>query len=184
MVHAAFRLLAGAEPRVGGIDLDPAFEREGTGALYGSKVSSPPRIDGLSQPWAGRVFLNPPYESKLVGPFVEKLLSEPVEQAQSSWSTTQRKPSGAKRYLSVRTLSVSLRADIQFLDSGGSPKLSPLQGQMILGIGIEVESFRRELQSTPGLCYAQTEMGLLVITGAGKTRIKSSSASLTNAFRA
>ena len=130
---------------MGGIDLDPASsekaqETVGAGSFFTAED------DGLSQPWSGRVFLNPPYESKLVGPFVEKMLSEPVEQAiilvnnatETKWGQALLERADAVCFPSGR---------IQFLDSEGIPKQSPLQGQMIIGIGIEVESFLREFQN-------------------------------------
>ena len=138
-------IIEAARGCMGGIDLDPASsekaqETVGAGSLFTAED------DGLSQPWAGRVFLNPPYESKLVGPFVEKLLSEPVEQAiilvnnatETKWGQALLERADSVCFPSGR---------IQFLDSEGIPKQSPLQGQMIIGIGVEVESFRREFQN-------------------------------------
>ena len=139
-------LIEAARDCMGGIDLDPASSEKAQEAVRAERFYTA-EDDGLSQPWAGRVFLNPPYESKLVGPFVGKLLSEPVKQAiilvnnatETKWGQALLERADAVCFPSGR---------IQFLDSEGSPKQSPLQGQMIIGIGVEVKSFLREFQNT------------------------------------
>ena len=138
-------IIAAAGDCMGSIELDPASSEKAQETVLAERFFAA-EDDGLSQPWAGRVFLNPPYEAKLVGPFVEKLLSEPVEQAiivvnnatETKWGQALLERADAICFPSGR---------IKFLDSEGSPKQSPLQGQMIIGIGIEVEAFRREFQN-------------------------------------
>lgn len=60
---------------MGGIDLDPASSAEAqrlvqAGKWYGKQD------DGLSLPWAGCVWLNPPYSMPLIRQFVTKLIDE------------------------------------------------------------------------------------------------------------
>lgn len=57
----------------GGIDLDPASSAEAN-KIVKAEVYYDKETDGLRQPWAGRVFLNPPYKAGLVGKFVQKLV--------------------------------------------------------------------------------------------------------------
>lgn len=143
--HTPVPIIESARAAMGGIDLDPASSEKAQETV-GAESFFTEKDDGLTQSWSGRTWINPPYDAKLVGPFVEKLLSEPVEQAiilvnnatETKWGQALLQRADAVCFPSGR---------IRFLDSEGNPKLSPLQGQMIVGIGVEVDSFRREFQS-------------------------------------
>ena len=57
---------------MGNIDLDPASSLEANKVVRASRFYSL-EDNGLEKPWAGRVWLNPPYAEGLVGKFTQKL---------------------------------------------------------------------------------------------------------------
>lgn len=59
---------------LGGIDLDPASTPEANRTIQAATYYTA-KDNGLAQPWAGRVWLNPPY-GRLSGAFVSRLVEE------------------------------------------------------------------------------------------------------------
>ena len=64
-----------ARQALGAIDLDPASNAHAQKTVRASKFYTK-ADDGLSKPWTGRVFCNPPYSPGMVRKFTDRLLSD------------------------------------------------------------------------------------------------------------
>lgn len=121
---------------MGEIDLDPASCKVANENSVKAKRYFTKDDDGLSQEWAGRVWMNPPYASGLIEKFCQKLAeSEKVSEAiclvnngtETGWFHTLTTRATAVCFPRRR---VRFRnQDLQESDSG------PLQGQAIVYIG-------------------------------------------------
>ena len=135
---------------MGGIDLDPASSLEAQKTVQAERFFTL-ETNGLSQPWVGRIWMNPPYERMLVDLFVTKLVSESVEQAivlvnnatETDWGQTLLAAAQGVCFPAKR---------IRFLSPDGE-KGAPLQGQMICGLGVKASQFIREFDAF-GVCFS------------------------------
>ena len=70
-------IIAAARHALGGqIDLDPASTDQANKTVRAARFFTREQ-DGLSMPWSGRVWLNPPFSVGVIGKFVSKLVAEP-----------------------------------------------------------------------------------------------------------
>jgi phage N-6-adenine-methyltransferase len=138
-------LIERARAVLGEIDVDPASnefaQRTVKAATFYSKED-----DGLSKPWQGRVWLNPPYSRGVIGQFVAKLCAERkagrVEAAillthnhtETAWWQAAALGSHAICFPRARVKFESPRGDI------GSPQ----QGQAIFYFGSDVDKFSQK----------------------------------------
>lgn len=128
---------------MGDIDLDPASSFKAN-EIVGAKKIYTKENNGLIQKWNGKVYMNPPYGSELIGKFVNKLCesfdSGAVKQAivlvnnatETSWFQELAQRASSIVFPSSR---------IKFLDFEGNPKNTPLQGQALLYLGKNNDKF-------------------------------------------
>jgi ParB family chromosome partitioning protein len=133
---------------MGRIDLDPASSDVAQRSIKAGTYYTQ-ETDGLSQAWAGRVWLNPPYASGLIQLFVEKLcqhyaagdVSEAIaltnDAMETAWAQLLARHAAAVCFPSGR---------IRFLDALGTPG-APLQGQAVFYMGPGPTLFARVFEA-------------------------------------
>lgn len=127
---------------MGSIDLDPAS------SMFANKVVGAKKIytiedDGLTKQWRGRIWLNPPYASRLINKFCDKLcnhfIASEVTEAivlvnnatDTAWFNTLAKYASAIVFTNGR---------VRFYAYDGR-KSQPLQGQAVIYLGKNKEKF-------------------------------------------
>lgn len=132
-----------AQAVLGTIDLDPASSTVANKTVQ-AKMYYSLDDDGLSKDWFGRVWMNPPYSSELIGGFAEKLelhyLNGDIPEAivlvnnatETTWFQTMLIHASAVCFI---------RGRVKFIDVEGNPTGAPLQGQVILYLGNKPEVF-------------------------------------------
>lgn len=129
---------------LGGIDVDPASndiaQKTVLAEAYFTKQD-----DGLSKPWPGRVWLNPPYSRQLIGKFIDKLLEELGSghtRAAIVLVNAQTDAAWFQRALLRATAVAFPSKRIRFLRPNGKPsEHGPLQGQVFFYIGPDPHGF-------------------------------------------
>ena len=134
-------IVTAAHNVMGGIDLDPASSAAAQKTIRAARFFTV-GDDGLKQEWTGRVWLNPPYQRGLVDRFVSKLLTEPIDQACIIVNNATETDWGQRLLRSAFSVCF-LAGRVHYLSPDG-PKQSPLQGQMVCGLGTDEAAFKRE----------------------------------------
>lgn len=132
---------------MGEIDLDPASCEEANRIVDATKFYTA-KDDGLAQPWAGRVYLNPPYASALIVGFIDRLVDAfragAVTQAVVLTNNATDTRWFAKLVEAASAIVFSI-GRLRFWKEGDSDTPdSPLQGQAIAYLGPKVDVFLHE----------------------------------------
>ena len=131
---------------MGGIDTDPA-STETANLLVKAERFYTAEDDGLTRAWTGRVWLNPPYSSDLVGRFAAKLLDEISDGNTIEAIILVNNATETSWFQSLAWKAASVcfpKGRIKYLDPTGTPQLSPLQGQAFMYFGPNADVFQAE----------------------------------------
>lgn len=142
-------IIALARLTMGSIDLDPATTEICNTFVQAANIYTI-ETNGLSQPWYGNVWLNPPYAQPLIRHFCDKLVSERPNIKQACVLVNNATETAWFRSLlsiSARVCLVSPR--VKFVGVQGDSG-APLQGQIILYVGENVDAFKTHF-STLGI---------------------------------
>lgn len=133
------RYIESARKVMGAIDLDPA-SCAAANRIVKAEMFYTEENDGLSQPWHGRIWLNPPYSK--VDKFVEKLLESDFDQAivlvnnatETKWFCR----------LAERASAIIFHTGRLAFEKTGGETSKPMQGQAIIYIGDSPDIFLSE----------------------------------------
>ena len=131
---------------MGGIDTDPASHEEANKVVKATEFFTAEE-NGLHFEWVGRVFLNPPYEGKLIVQFMDKL-DESVDQGVTTEAVVLVNNATETRWFAVlASVSACLCFPTGRIKFWHPRKESvPLQGQCIAYIGANTEKFMSEFR--------------------------------------
>lgn len=144
---------------MGSIDLDPATS-EIANRTVGAATFYTAEDGGLSKEWSGRVWMNPPYATPLIGQFADKLAlhvkADDVIEAcvlvnnatETGWFNTM---------LDLASCVCFIRKRVRFLDAAGNPSGAPLQGQVVLYIGPNIVRFAKAFSGFGAVLYARPD---------------------------
>jgi hypothetical protein len=144
-------ILEAARSVLGGFDVDPASCQKAQQTVRAKEFFTK-EDDGLSRPWRGRVWLNPPYSVELVGLFVEKLIGHLIAGDVPAAIMITNNSSDAKWFVKASAVAAAMwmpEGRIHFLDEDDNEG-NPLQGQAVMYFGRDVRAFRRAWEPFKG----------------------------------
>jgi ParB family chromosome partitioning protein len=127
---------------LGDIDLDPASSDIANQTVQ-AKHYFTAEVDGLAHEWSGRIWMNPPYSSDLIGQFISKLIQHYDEGKIEAAIVLVNNATETRWFQELAHESAAVcfpRGRVRFLDPNGQPG-TPLQGQALLYIGDNIEGF-------------------------------------------
>jgi phage N-6-adenine-methyltransferase len=124
---------------LGGFDLDPASSPAANQIVQAAQYFTRDD-DGLTQPWHGRVWMNPPYAPPLLGQFVNRLVEHIKTGDVAEAIVLVNNATETDWFLElaeVASLICFPSSRVKFWQPGTDERGAPLQGQAILYLGSE-----------------------------------------------
>jgi phage N-6-adenine-methyltransferase len=137
------RYIYAAREVMGGIDLDPATSAAAQQTIRAARFFTREQ-DGLAQPWAGRVWLNPPYSQPDIANFCRKLVAEVGSSTVEQAILLTHNYTDTAWFHEAESLAEAIcftRGRIKFVDAGGE-ECAPTQGQAFFYYGKGGNAFR------------------------------------------
>jgi ParB family chromosome partitioning protein len=135
-------VLEAARLALGEIDLDPASSAKAQETVRAARYFTADD-DGLSLPWRGRVWLNPPYAQPLISHFVDKLIAELAAGRTTEAVLLTHNYTDTGWFIRAGEAASAIgfsRGRIRFVSRAGD-LASPTQGQALLYFGARPAAF-------------------------------------------
>jgi len=151
--YTPYEFIEAALLTMGSIDLDPASSELANKTVKATEFYTA-KNNGLTEPWTGNVWLNPPYAQPLISQFCDKLALElsAINQA----IVLINNATETKWFQGIAELSSSIcfpSSRIKFIDKQGNPGGAPLQGQALLYFGDNRVLFKRNFSKFGLILY-------------------------------
>ena len=146
------KYVVAARSVMGSIDLDPASTEEAN-AVVGATRFYTAEQDGLKQAWVGNVWMNPPYASNLIGEFITKLCDEFKRENVSQACVLVNNATETRWFQEITNLASGImfpKGRVRFWHP--RKESAPLQGQALIYLGHNTESFYKEFSAFGVLC--------------------------------
>lgn len=141
--------ISAARKAMSGIDLDPATSEVAQQTVKAKRYYTADD-DGLTKQWRGRVWMNPPYSSSLIGRFTGKLVEHVRSGDVAAFCCLVNNATETDWFQEIADVADAVcfpSKRIKFHDEDNEPRNTPLQGQAILYGGSDAPSFLESFES-------------------------------------